>query len=114
MEQYYNLIGTQTTSHCNQILFIALFLKIFNAKVPPNPLCTVIYIGCHNVTLPKNRHIGELAPMPDHDAIVHTASVNEITDVVKSNIINNDWTPPKNRDHLLIKMKSSKTPPCHH
>ena len=100
-EWYYNLTGTQATTEHNPNLFIVCLLKIFNAKIPPNLLCTVINIGPNNITLPKNRHIGKLALIPDHDTIVHTASVNETTHAVKSNIINDNWTPPKTINHPL-------------
>ena len=58
----------------------------------------------------KNRHTGELALIPDHDTIVHTTSVSEITHVVKPNIINNNWTPLKNRDHPLNKTQKEQNP----
>ena len=62
MECYYNLTGTQATADYNQNILLYPSSKIFNAKLPPNLLCTVINIGPNDITLSKNRHIGELAP----------------------------------------------------
>ena len=48
--------------------------------------------------------------MHDHDTVVHTVSVNEITHVIKPNIINANWTPLHSKDHPLNKTQTDRNP----
>ena len=80
MEWYYNHPGTHATADYNQNLFIVPLLK----KLMP----TYHQISCvPSLTLAlmiSPYHIGELTPIPDHNTIVHTTSVNEIKHEVQA------------------------------
>ena len=58
---YCDLSGTQSIT--DQDLFIVPLLKIFNAKLLTNVLCTIINTDPDHITLPRNRHIGKLTPL---------------------------------------------------
>ena len=81
-------------------MFVVPLLKIFSVKLPINLLCTVINISPEHISLPRNRHIGELTELNHNYTAVHTASVNRITHVVRPNIINANWTLLDNKNHI--------------
>ena len=75
-EWYYNLTGTWVMADYKQNLFVIPLFKHSVLNYHQISLCTVNNISPDDITLPKNENIAEVAPIPDHDTIVHTASVN--------------------------------------